>query len=392
MVEDSMASTSVAAGKHPIGGTFDPRFQKVRDAFLANFRDHGELGAGIAVYWNGRPVVDLWGGWQDQARTLPWQKNTIVCMMSVAKGMSATVIGMLVDRGLIDLEAPMIRYWPEFGQAGKEKTTVSQAFSHFAGVPVADTVKEGDIYDFEAMATAVAAQAPIWPAGDTQFYHSVTLGHLMGAVVKRLTNKTIGEFLRDEIATPLAADYHIGLLPDEEARCADMIASARDLIGAAKRSDPSTLNYRAWKALPANEDYNSHLWRKAEIPSVNGHGTASAVARIYGALSVGGTLDGVTLMRPSTIELMTTERKGNDSPESDVTGRVAIGYRLNSPPGRPMGPNKEAFGHSGAGGSQSFADPVSKIGYCYCCNRMHDGRDIGVRAESLMNATFASLA
>jgi CubicO group peptidase (beta-lactamase class C family) len=383
---------SVAYSGSGIGGTCDPRFQRVRDAFERNFRELGELGAGIAVYWNGRPVVDLWGGWRDAARTQPWQKDTIVCMMSVAKGISATVIGMLVVRGLIDLEAPMAKYWPEFAQAGKEKTTVAQAFSHFAGVPVADKAKEGDIYDFDAMATAVAAQAPIWPAGHTQFYHSVTIGHLMGMLVKKVANKTMGEFLRDEISTPLAADYHIGLWPDEEARCANMVASEKDLIGAAKRADPSTLAYRAWKALPAGEDFNSHRWRASEIPSVNGHGTASAVARIYGALSLGGSLDGVSLLRPSTLQLMIRERERTESPDSDVNDRVAIGYRLNSPPNRPMGPNKETFGHSGAGGSQSFADPVAKIGYCYCCNRMHDGRDIGERAESLINATFASLA
>lgn len=375
-----------------VKGMCAPRFRAVHDAFERNFLALGEVGAAVAVYWKGRPVVDLWGGQRDAARGLPWERDTTVCMMSVAKGISTTAVAMLYDRGLIDLSAPMARYWPEFAQAGKEHVTVAQALSHLAGVPVTDAAREGDLYDFEAMASAIAAQAPLWPPGTTQVYHSATLGHLSGMLVKRITGKSIGRFIREEISGPLGADYQIGLTPDEEARCATMIPSANNLVNAAKRATPDSVAYRAWKSLPASENFNSHLWRISEIPSVNGHGAARGVARIYGALSLGGTLDGVTLGKPSSFRTLTQEQKGTGTPESDVNDRVGMGYRLNSPPNRPMGPHMSCFGHSGAGGAQSFADPEAELGYCYCCNRMHDGRDIGERAESLINATFGAIA
>lgn len=380
----------------PVGGVVrglcDPRFLPVYEAFERNFREFGEIGAAVAVYWKGLPVVDLWGGYRDVARELSWEADTMACMMSVAKGISATAVAMVYDRGLVDLTEPVARYWPEFSQAGKKRVTVAQALSHLAGVPVADSAQEGDIYSFDVMAQAIAMQEPLWPPGTTQVYHSATLGHIAGMLVKRITGKSMGRFIREEISGPLGAEYQIGLIEDEEARCATMIPSANNLITAAKRSAPDSLAYRAWKALPASEDFNTHDWRAAEIPSVNGHGTARGVARIYAALSLGGTLDGVTLGKSSSFEMLRREQKPTAySPDSDVNDRVGIGYRLNSPPNRPMGPHMTSFGHSGAGGSQSFADPEEQIGYCYCCNRMHDGRDIGKRAESLIDATYHSI-
>ncbi len=377
-----------------VRGICDPRFSEVRTAFERNFFEFGEVGAAIAVYWYGKPVVDLWGGLRDARIMLPWEADTIVCMMSVAKGISATALAILYDRGLLDLSAPMAHYWPEFAQAGKGQITVTQALSHLAGIPVTDAAHEGDIYNFEVMAASVAAQVPLWPAGTAQVYHSATLGHLAGMLVKRITGQSLGQFLRKEVSRPLSADYYIGLTPSEEARCATMIPSANNLVSASKRAPPDSLAYRQWKALPANEDFNSHQWRASEIPAVNGHGTARGVARIYGALALGGSIEGVTLLRSSSLAAMLREQKGDDSRESDVNehDRVAIGFRLNSPPHRPMGPHMSSFGHSGAGGSQSFADPEAKIGYCYCCNRMHDGRDLSERATALIEATYNSIA
>jgi CubicO group peptidase (beta-lactamase class C family) len=314
-------------------------------------------------------------------------------MMSVAKGISATAIGMLCDRGLIDLSAPMARYWPEFARNGKQDITVTQALSHLAGIPVTDAANEGDIYDYDAMTAAIARQEPLWKPGTTQVYHSATLGHLAGMLVRAVTGQSIGQFIRREISDRLDADYFIGLTPEEESRCATMIPSANNLVGASKRAPKASVAYRQWQALPADEDFNSHQWRAAEIPAVNGHGTARGVARIYGALALGGALDGVTLMRRESLSRMLVEQRGTNSENSDVgdLDRMAIGFRLNSPPHRPMGPHMSTFGHSGAGGSQAFADPDSQLGFCYCCNRMHDGRDIGMRALSLIESTFASL-
>ncbi len=375
-----------------VSGTSDPRFAAVREAFATNFRANGEVGAALAGYWQGRKVVDLWGGLADAATGRPWQADTMVCMMSVAKGICAIAMAMLYDQGLVDFDAPVARYWPAFAQGGKQAVTVCQALSHVAGVPLADAIEEGGIYDFDTMAAAIAAQVPLWPPGTTQVYHSATLGHIIGMLVRAVTGLSIGAFVRTRIAAPLGADYAIGLTPEEEARCATMIPSANNLVGAAKRAPPDSLAYRQWKGLPASEDFNSHSWRAGEIPSVNGHGTARGVARLYAAAAGGGALDGVRLARAESLAVLAAEQASGKSASSGLTLRMGMGFMLNSPPSRPMGPNMATFGHSGAGGAQAFADPVAGLGYCYCCNRMHDGLDVGVRAASLIEATFAAIA
>jgi len=378
-----------------IEGTCDPRFARVREAFAENFRRDGELGAAVAVTLHGRPVVDLWGGWRDAARTRPWQADTIVCMMSVAKAVSALALHMLVDRGRVDLDAPVASYWPEFAQAGKARVTVRQALSHLAGVPVADAAPPGAIYDAGAMEAALAAQAPLWEPGTVPCYHSATLGFICGAIVRRVTGRSLGAFVREEISAPLGLDYQIGLRPEEAARCADMIRAKGSLLDLAQSSgkdqsgSKTDLLSRAWKQLPPEEDYNSPAWRAAEIPSANGHGNARAVARLCGALACGGTLDGVRLIGADALARATEEQWRGQSMASGLTFRVGMGFFLNCPPDRPMGPNARAFGHSGAGGAQAIADPVSGIGFAYSPNRMHAGIDIGPRAQRLIEAAFA---
>jgi CubicO group peptidase (beta-lactamase class C family) len=375
-----------------VNGHCDERFLPVREAFIRNFRENGEVGAAVSVTLHGRPVVDLWGGIRDVATSAPWEADTMVCMMSVAKGVGTVALAMAYDRGLVDLDAPVAKYWPAFAAAGKEAVTVREACSHLAGVPVADAAPDGSIYDYEVMTAAIAAQAPLWPPGDMQVYHSATIGHIIGAIVEGATGVRLSRFLREQVAGPLGADYFIGLTPAEEARCATMIPSSNNLVSASKRAAPGSVEYRAFRPMPADEDFNSHLWRASEIPAVNGHGTPRGVARIYGALANGGTLDGVFLGRPESFTALATEQSGGRVPNPGAYLRMGIGFMMNSAPIRPMGPHKESFGFSGAGGAQAFADPVSGIGYCYGCNAMHDGRDIGVRAESLINATYAYLA
>ena len=374
-----------------LAGDCDPRFDGVRAAFERNFVEHGEVGAAVAVYWNGRPVVDLWGGMRDRDRGQPWETDTMACMLSVAKGISATAMAMAYDRGLVDLDAPVARYWPAFAEAGKEGVTVRTALSHLAGVPVADSLSEGDIYDFDRMAAGIAAQAPLWPPGTTQVYHSATIGHIIGSIMKGATGSSLAEFLRQEISGPLGADYFFALTPAEEARCATMIPSPGNMVSGAKKADPDSVAFRSWRPLPESEDFNSHEWRASEIPSVNGHGTARGVARIYGAVACGGELDGVFLARPQSFATLATEQPAGGVSATGMQLRMGMGYMLNSPPARPMGPNLRTFGHSGAGGAQAFADPDAGLGYCYCCNFMHDGLDVGVRALSLIEATFASI-
>jgi len=380
----------MSAGDLPaIEGDCDPRFARVHAAFAENFARDGELGAAVAVTLHGRPVVDLWGGWRDAARTQPWQRDTIVCMMSVAKAVSAFAVHMLADRGLIELDAPIAQYWPEFAQAGKARIPVRWALSHMACVPVADKAPVGAIYDSTAMEDALAAQTPLWEPGTERCYHSATLGFICGAIVRRVTGLSLGAFLRQEIARPLGLDYHIGLGPDEAERCAEMIRAKGSLLDLAQTDPKYAFLARMWRQLPPDEDYNSPAWRAAEIPSANGHGNARAIARLCGLWALGGTLDGVRLISAGAMAQAVEEQWSGQSAASGLRFRVAMGFFLNCPPDRPMGPNPRAFGHSGAGGAQAIADPVSGIGFAYSPNRMHGGIDIGPRAQRLIEATFA---
>lgn len=376
----------------PIQGQCDTRFATVRDAFAANFSKGLEQGAALAVYHHGKLVIDLWGGFRDAAGREPWQSGTMACMMSVAKGMTTLCMGILHERGQLDLDARVVKYWPEFGQAGKDAVTVRQALGHLAGIPVLDTAQEGDFYDWQKMIHAIERQAPLWPPGTNQVYHSSTLGHIAGEILRRITGKSLGRFLRDEVSEKIGADYFIGLTPAEQARCAAMIPSPRNVVTAAKLGDQTTIAGRMWRPLPKDEDFNSTAWRASEIPSVNGHGTAKGVARIYGAVSNGGSIDGVRVIDADGLApFLVVPEKSGKSEGSGLTLRMGLGFMLNSPPHRYMGSSMRAFGHSGAGGAQSFADPDNAIGFCYAPNRMHDGSDMDPRAHSLIEATYACL-
>jgi CubicO group peptidase (beta-lactamase class C family) len=371
-----------------INGFCHGDFKTVRAAFEKNFAEHGELGAAVAVYHKGELVVDLWGGLRDRERRLPWEKDTIACMMSVAKGVSALCIAQLVERKLLTLDDPVARYWPEFAAEGKGGITIRQALSHLACIPATDLAEEGDYYSHEKMVWAIERQKPLWPVGTVQVYHSSTLGTIAGEILRRVTGETIGQYIRKNIQEPLGADYFIGLTNAEQMRCATMVRSAGNSVNAAKAMPPDTIEARIWKALPADETYNSPAWRGREIPSVNGHGTARGVARIYGALAEGGNLDGVHVVDMKALAPFREEQLPSPLPEVPQRLRMAVGFMLNTPPARGIGPHLESFGHSGAGGSQGFCDPIENIGFGYCTNLMQNGTETGIRATSLIDAVF----
>lgn len=374
-----------------IHGTCVPQFEGVRAALRENFAKDDELGAAVAVYWRGQPVVDLWAGHQDAARKKAWERDTLICQMSVAKAVSAFCVHILADRGLVDLDAPIARYWPEFAAEGKEAVTIAWALCHLSSVPVADAAPRGSIFDWGVMTRAIAAQKPLWPPGTTPCYHTATQGFILGEIVRRVTGLTIGAFLRQEVAAPLGLDYHIGLTPGEEARCASMIPSAGNVLSAAQAGKLSDLLTRGWAQLPLNEDFNSHRWRAGEVPSASGHGTARSIARLYALLAAGGELDGVRLVRRETLERAWQQQWQGKDLMSGLTFRIALGFYLNCPPDRPMGSSPRAFGHSGAGGAQSFGDPDNQLAFCYAPNRMHSGFDIGPRATRLIEALYRCL-
>lgn len=366
-------------------------FEPVAEAFDRNLRDNGELGAAVAIYHKNKLVADLWGGLSDAQTGEPWSRDTIVMMMSVSKGIVATCMAMLVDRGDLELEKTVAQYWPEFAAAGKQNVTVRQALSHLACIPVTDHARPGDVYNWDRMVEAIALQGPLWPVATVQEYHSSTLGFIAGELLRRTTGETVGSFVRKNIQEPLEADFFFGLSQEEQRRCAKIVPSRNNVLNAAKLQPTDSIAYRMWQSIPVEEDYNSIQWRTNEIPSVNGHGSARAVASIYNCLSAGVKAGAAPLVSAGVLEQFVTEQRPTDQNAPPGRLRMGVGFMLNTPPHRAIGPNMSAFGHSGTGGSQGFADPEAELSLCYATNKLHDGTDTGIRATSIIDSAYASL-
>lgn len=386
------------AGDHqvPLNGFCEERFAGVLEAFQENYRKEDEVGSAVCVVQDGRTVVDLWGGWKDMARQAPWQHDTIVCMMSVGKGITGMTFSLLLDRGLVSIDAPVARYWPEFAAAGKETLPVRYILDHRAGLPIIeDPLWPGALYDHDAICRALAAQAPLWEPGTVAAYHIHTQGFLMGEIIRRVTGRSVGTFLREEIALPLGADYMIGgLTPRDELRCAQVQPNMDARLFAARDAEAQTLRGKVFVQNPAEPwpvTLLSHAWRVAEIASGNGHGNARGVARIYGAFARGGEIDGIQLVKPETVELIRTEQHNITEVMQERPYHQGLGVLLNTPEAVYMGPNPRAFGHHGIGGSLGFADPEQRIGFSYAINKMHAVGTNGPRAARLIDALYQAL-
>lgn len=382
-----MADTSIASTE--IHGSCRKGFEGVREVFAANFSTPGEVGASAAVIWKGEPVVDLWAGHADAAGAKHWQRDTLANVWSTTKGMGALVCGMLAERGLMSYEDKVSKHWPEFAAEGKGDITVGQMLSHQAGLcgPSVPTTAE-EICNHALMAERLAAQAPLWTPGSRSGYHALTVGILAGELVRRVSGKTIGTFFREEVAEPFGVDFFIGLPASEDGRVAEMIPAKTSNM-----PDPSTLNASQMLALgnpaPDARVPNERFWRGAELSSANGQGTASAIARVYGALATDGTIDGKRLVKPETIRAMTKlQIEGHDEVLA-MPARWGAGYILNV--GGLYGPNDEAFGHSGWGGSFGMADPKTGLGIAYVMNQMGPDLAGDARANAIIAAVYASL-
>jgi CubicO group peptidase (beta-lactamase class C family) len=380
----------------PVNGMLEPQFEAVLAAFQENYRNEDEVGSAVSVVVDGRTVVDLWGGWRDGARQREWQRDTLVCMMSVSKGITGMAFNILVNRGLVDVNAPVARYWPEFAQNGKETLAVRYVLDHRAGLPiVVDRMWPGAIFDHQATCEALAKQAPLWQPGTVAAYHIHTQGFLLGEIIRRVTGKTVGRFIRDELALPLRADFLLGSMSEhDQARVAQVMPNMEARLFAAKEVEQDTLRSKAFVQNPAEPwavTLNSRIWREAEIASGNGHGNARGVARIYGAFARGGELDGVRSSSPASIEAMITEQHNITELMQDRPYHQGLGILLNTPEAVYMGPNPRAFGHHGIGGSIGFGDPDARIGFSYACNKMHAVGTNGPRAARLINALYQCL-
>ena len=382
-----------------IEGTCDPKFNRVKDAFAENFEKRGEVGAAAAVMLDGKSVVDIWAGHADKEKTKPWARDTLVNVYSTTKGVTAICAHRLADKGLLDIDAPVAKYWPEFAQAGKDKLPVRYLLSHKAGLAaVRKTLDEDALFKWDKMTTALAEQEPWWEPGTKHGYHALTFGYLVGEVIRRITGKTPGTYLRDELAGPLGLDLHIGLDAKNDARTGDMIPTPPPAPGepnlfAEIMKDTESVTFKAFMNPPGGMRpglVNTREWRAAEIPAANGHTTARSLAKLYGAVARGGELDGVRVMSKEQVAQCSIEQSNGPDALLILNTRFSLGFMM-SQPGASIGPNAKSFGHPGAGGSLGYADPEAKIGFGYTMNKMHAGLLIDARATALIDAVYASM-
>ena len=386
-------------GDLTIYGDCDPRFERVRGAFVENFQRRGEVGAAVSVMVDGHCAVDLWAGHADQAKTRAWERDTIVNVWSTTKGLCAMCAHRLADQGQLDFEAPVAKYWPEFAQAGKGMIPVSYLLNHKAGLAaIRAPLRDEELFSWEKVTTELARQEPWWEPGTKHGYHAITFGWLVGEVVRRISGKSLGTYFRDEIAGPLEADAYIGFDASLDPRVADTISAPPPTPGepnvfAEMLKDPESVSAKAITNPPSlmlPTTTNSRAWRGAEIPAANGHATARALARIYGAPARGGEIDGIRILSARQIGRCYVEQsKGMDAVLGFPT-RFSLGFML-SQPGAELGPNPRSFGHPGAGGSLGFADPDRKIGFGYVMNQMGSNATLlDPRTTALISAVYAS--
>jgi CubicO group peptidase (beta-lactamase class C family) len=370
---------------YEIHGFVAPGFEPVREAFAANFNAGLEQGAAFAATVNGKPVVDIWAGSQDAEGKLPWEEDTIACVFSTTKAMVATACAMLVDRGLLEYEQPVAKYWPEFAQQGKEKITVNQLLSHQAGLPGVTNRPLKDWYDWTAITEALAAEKPWWEPGTANGYHAITFGHLNGELVRRITGKSFGTFLREEIAGPLGADFQCGLPAKDDSRTATMLAAPMEGV-------PEDAMLARALANPPFETgmANDRAYRAAEIPAANGHGNGRSIARIMSALACGGTVDGVRLLSEESINNAIAERCYRPDLGLMIPMRWGAGFMLRSD-SLPLGPNERIFGHGGAGGSLGIVDMDAKLSWSYVMNKMSPTTTGDARAATVGLALYGCL-
>jgi CubicO group peptidase (beta-lactamase class C family) len=377
----------------PITGTCDPRFAGVEEEFLRNFAERDEVGAAVSVIVEGSVVVDLAGGWADQASGRPWQLDTLVDFYSVGKAFLALCALQLVDAGLVGLDDPIAGVWPEFRAEGKESATLRHALCHRAAVPaIRRPLTNEDLWQWDRMAAALAATEPWWEPGTRHAYHTNTYGHLVGEVIRRVSGETVGQRW-DALSGPLGADVHVGVPAGEEGRCASVIFAAPErpagidghaLEGLEGDQLMEMLSYFNPPGYSSMGVVNTPEWRAAEVPSTNGHGTARGVALVYGALLQPGRLLSTDLLA----EAVSPQSEGF-CPILHEEVTFGLGFKP-TVPRRPFGPNQHSYGHFGTGGAVGFADPDAEVAFGYVMNHVIP-RWQSTRNRALIDAVYAAL-
>ena len=354
-----------------VSGFCSPQFAPLRAEFERQLDSGAELGASLAVAVAGVPVVDLWGGWADVDRTKPWEHDTITCVFSTTKTITAIAALTLVDKGELDVFAPVARYWPEFGANGKQRVEVRHLLSHTSGVSGWEQpVRYEELYDWKASTARLAAQAPWWEPGSASGYHSTTYGHLVGEVVRRITGQSLGRYVADEIAGPLGADFIIGLHAADLERVSDVCYPG--YVDVEALDEPESVAAKT-AALPFDMAWTATAaWRQAEIPAENGHGNARSVARINSLVSNAGRVGDVQLLSPETIDLIFEEQSNGMDLCFGVPLRFGIGFGLPQLTTIPFVPEGRRCFWMGWGGSIVINDLDRGLTMAYVMNQMGD--------------------
>jgi len=396
------------AGGGSVAGHWHPSFRLVRDEFVRNFAERGEVGASVCVAVDGHVVVDLWGGIARTDTNEPWQEDTIAHVWSCTKGATALCAHLLASRGLLDLDAPVVEYWPEFGQNGKEATTVAMLMSHQAGLPaLREPLPYGAFYDHAYMTGLLAAEAPFWEPGSRHGYHALTFGFLVGELVRRISGRTLGEFFRQEVAEPLGVDFSMGLPDSELPRLAPIIAADPPappfplwLLQAL--TDPTSIQalifFNSGGFLDPGEAESPAARAATEIGASGGFTNARALAKMYHALVPGRRAGANPLVdRASQVRMSRVNSAGLDL-FGLIPSRFALGYvksidnRRGAPGNQDSGiVSEDAFHHSGFGGSIGLADPRARMSLGYVMNRQGQGTLLSPRGQALVDAAYRSL-
>ena len=397
-------------------GYCDPKFNTLKEILEESVASNFEIGGSVALEVEGEMVVNLWNGWSSPEKDKVWKENTLVNVFSTTKGLAGTCLLKLIEKKLVDLEAPVSKYWPEFNQFSKEGITIEHILCHRAGLcGISTTLPKGAFQDWKLITKKLEMQEPLWEPGAHQGYHALTYGHLVGEILRRVDGRTIGKFFQEEIANPLELDFFIGLPESEFKRTADMSAMPTSnrfkWIGKLLKYFPTNLPFYSEtfrfmveslkpesliKIALGNPEMegmfmNTSSWRTAEIPAANGHGTAKSLAKFYGVLANNGKRGDVTVLEPSTLDLATSPHsKGPDKVLFGLDIHFGLGFMLRTDI-LPMGPSSSAFGHGGAGGSLAFGDRENKVGFAYVLNRMHSGLTTWKTASALADEAYKIL-
>ncbi len=376
-----------------IAGTCDDRFAELHDILSANVDSGADVGASVALTIDGEFVVDIWGGWVDAEHSAPWVEDTITNVWSTTKTMAALAALMAVDRGLLDVDAPVAKYWPEFGANGKEGVLVRHLLSHTSGVSGWEQPAENaDLYDAVAAAARLADQPPWWEPGTGSGYHLLSYGHPISELLRRVDGRGLKQFVAEEIAGPLEADFQIGADPADTPRISDVIP-------------PTTIEATTFDMNPEGPAIKTVLgpiisaveavtpeWRAADVGAANGHGNAHSVARIQQVVANGGAVDGVRLLSPETIDLIFREQARGTDLVLGLPLRWGIGYALPDPDTFHYIPDGRIALWGGWGGSMVVNDLDHHATFAYVMNRM-ESRIIGChRSEALIAATYRALS